>query len=265
MVKRLILVILLVILIAAVILVLARVFRSSPASQEQMPGPAQTSAPAPSALPSPDDAFVDLRLAMVDQQIEARGVKDPAVLEVMRRVPRHRFVPTDMASQAYEDHPLPIGYGQTISQPYIVALMTEALEVGPGDRVLEIGTGSGYQAAILEEIGAEVYSVEIIPELAQQAGERLRTLGYEKAQVLNADGYFGWQELAPYDAIIVTAAPDHLPQPLVSQLRDGGRLIVPIGPQGAVQTLWLFEKAGEEVQASNLGEVLFVPLTGSGH
>jgi protein-L-isoaspartate(D-aspartate) O-methyltransferase len=160
---------------------------------------------------------------------------------------------------------LPIGFGQTISQPYIVALMTEALKINPGDRVLEVGTGSGYQAAILAELGADVYSVEILPELAQQAAERLRSLGYEKLQVLNADGYFGWQEHAPYDAIIVTAAPDHLPQPLVSQLRDGGRLIVPIGPQGAVQTLWLFEKAGGEVQATNLGEVLFVPLTGSGH
>ena len=265
MVKRLVLVILPVILIAAVILALSRAFRSLPASQGRIPVPDYTPTPAPSAVPSPADAFVDLRLAMVSQQIEARDVKDPGVLEVMRRVPRHRFVPADMVSQAYKDHPLPIGYGQTISQPYIVALMTEALKIKPGDRVLEIGTGSGYQAAILAELGAEVYTVEIIPELAQQAGERLRSLGYEKAQVLNADGYFGWQDHAPYDAIIVTAAPDHLPQPLVAQLREGGRLIVPIGPQGAIQTLWLFEKREGEVQASNLGEVIFVPLTGSGH
>jgi len=264
MVKRLVLVILLVILIAAVIVVLSRVFRSPSGTQGQTVGPTHTPTLAPSAIPS-DDASAEPRLAMVSQQIEGRGVKDTAVLEVMRRVPRHKFVPANVVSAAYEDHPLPIGYGQTISQPYIVALMTEALKIKPGDKVLEIGTGSGYQAAILADLGAEVYTVEIIPELAQQAGERLRSLGYEKVQLLNADGYFGWQEHAPYDAIIVTAAPDHLPQPLISQLRDGGRLIVPIGPQGAVQTLWLFEKQGEDVKASNLGEVLFVPLTGSGH
>jgi protein-L-isoaspartate(D-aspartate) O-methyltransferase len=264
MVKRLLIAVLLVTLIAAVIVVLVRVFRSPSGAQGQTIGVAHTPTLTPSAIPSAD-ASAELRLAMVSQQIEGRGVKDTAVLEVMRRVPRHRFVPADMVSAAYEDHPLPIGYGQTISQPYIVALMTEALKIKPGDKVLEIGTGSGYQAAILADLGAEVYTVEIIPELAQQAGERLRGLGYEKVQVLNADGYFGWQEHAPYDAIIVTAAPDHLPQPLISQLRDGGRLIVPIGPQGAVQTLWLFEKRGGDVEASNLGEVMFVPLTGSGH
>jgi len=220
---------------------------------------------APGSLPAEDPALAAARHEMVQAQIYGRGVTDTAVLSAMESVPRHLFVPDDSLSEAYADHPLPIGYGQTISQPYIVALMTEALKLKPGDRVLEIGTGSGYQAAILAELGADVYTVEILPELAQQAAERLRSLGYEKVQVLNADGYFGWQEHAPYDAIIVTAAPDHLPQPLVSQLRDGGRLIVPIGPQGAVQTLWLFEKSGGEVQASNLGEVLFVPLTGSGH
>jgi protein-L-isoaspartate(D-aspartate) O-methyltransferase len=219
----------------------------------------------PAATLTPSDRFADARLAMVRNQIEGRGVKDPAVLNVMRRVPRDRFVPSDMLAAAYEDHPLPIGYGQTISQPYIVALMTEALKIKPGDRVLEIGTGSGYQAAILAELGAEVYTVEIIPELAKQAEERLRSLGYENIRVLNADGYFGWQDHAPYDAIIVTAAPDHMPQPLASQLREGGRLIVPIGPQGAVQTLWLFEKQKGELQATNLGQVMFVPLTGQGH
>jgi protein-L-isoaspartate(D-aspartate) O-methyltransferase len=264
MVKRVVLVILSVILIAAVIVVLARVFRSPPGTQGQTIGSTHVPTLASSAIPSAD-ASTELRLAMVSQQIEGRGVKDTAVLEVMRRVPRDRFVPANVVSAAYEDHPLPIGSGQTISQPYIVALMTEALKTKPGDKVLEIGTGSGYQAAILADLGAEVYTVEIIPELAQQAGERLRSLGYEKVQLLNADGYYGWEQHAPYDAIIVTAAPDHLPQPLISQLRDGGRLIVPIGPQGAVQTLWLFEKHGDDVQASNLGEVLFVPLTGSGH
>ncbi len=163
--------------------------------------------------------------------------------------------------QAYGDHPLPIGFGQTISQPYIVALMTEALALEPGARMLEIGTGSGYQAAVLAAMGMEVYTVEIIPELAQQAQERLHRLGYTKVQVRNADGYFGWPDHAPYDAILVTAAPDHLPQPLVEQLRPGGRLVVPIGPVGAVQTLWLFEKEDDgELRATNLGPVRFVPL-----
>ncbi len=231
------------------------------------PTPVLTSAPAEATAPadaSPEPE-AEARLVMVREQIEARGVRDRAVLEVMRRVPRHRFVPPDMLHVAYADHPLPIGYGQTISQPYIVALMTESLAIKPGDRVLEIGTGSGYQAAILAELGAEVYTVEILPPLAAQAEERLRNLGYDDIQVLNADGYFGWQEHAHYDANIVTAAPDHLPQPLVGQLREGGRLVVPIGPQGAVQTLWLFEKHGNDLQATNLGEVLFVPLTGEGH
>jgi protein-L-isoaspartate(D-aspartate) O-methyltransferase len=265
MVKRLILPILLVILVAAVIAALVRAFQTSSSLTLQVPGPVDTPTPAAAISPFPTDVSSALRLAMVSQQIEGRGVKDQAVLEVMRRVPRHRFVPADVVSMAYEDHPLPIGYGQTISQPYIVGLMTEALKVKPGDRVLEIGTGSGYQAAILAELGAEVYTIEILPELAQQAAERLRSMGYEKVQVRNADGYFGWPDHAPYDAIIVTAAPDHLPQPLVSQLRDGGRLIVPIGPQGAVQTLWRFDKSEGEIKASNLGEVMFVPLTGSGH
>jgi protein-L-isoaspartate(D-aspartate) O-methyltransferase len=199
---------------------------------------------------------------MVEEQIAQRGVSDPAVLEVMRRVPRHRFVLPEYLDVAYGDHPLPIGLGQTISQPYIVALMTEALRVGPGARVLEIGTGSGYPAAVLAELGVEVYTVEIIPQLADQAAARLAALGYDRVKVLTADGYFGWAEHAPYDAIIVTAAPDHLPQPLVSQLKDGGRLVIPIGPTGSYQTLWLFEKRGDELQATNLGDVRFVPLTG---
>ena len=202
---------------------------------------------------------------MVTWQIEGRGVSDPAVLDAMRRLPRHLFVPDQYISAAYEDHPLPIGYGQTISQPYIVGLMSQALHVQPGQRVLEIGTGSGYQAAVLAEMGAEVFTVEIVPELAQQATQRLSDMGYKTVQVRQADGYFGWQDHAPYDAIIVTAAPDHMPQPLAAQLREGGRLIVPIGPQGAIQTLWQFEKRDGELQATNLGDVTFVPLTGAGH
>jgi protein-L-isoaspartate(D-aspartate) O-methyltransferase len=171
-------------------------------------------------------------------------------------------VPEDMVALAYEDHPLPIGYGQTISQPYIVALMTQTIYPTPGMRVLEIGTGSGYQAAVLAELGMEVYTIEIIPELAQQADQRLDELGYTNIHTLNADGYFGWQEFAPFDAVMVTAAPDHLPQPLANQLIEGGRLVIPIGPVGFLQTLWVFEKVGGELQATNLGGVTFVPLTG---
>ena len=212
--------------------------------------------------PSPEDEFVETREAMVAMQIEARGVTDQEVLRAMRTVPRHEFVLEEYISQAYADQPLPIHQGQTISQPYIVALMSELLEVQPGERVLEIGTGSGYQAAVLAEMGVEVYTVEIIPELADEARQRLDRLGYTQIQSLNADGYFGWPEYAPFDAIIVTAAPDHLPQPLANQLAEGGRLVIPIGPVGAFQTLWLFEKVNGELEASNQGDVRFVPLTG---
>lgn len=208
------------------------------------------------------DLYTEERIQMVQQQIEARGVQDPSVLDSMRIVPRHEFVLEQYLGFAYDDSPLPINHGQTISQPFIVAWMTELLEVNPGDRVLEIGTGSGYQAAILAEMGLEVYSIEIIPELSQEAQQRLNQLGYHQVKILNADGYFGWESFAPYDAIIVTAAPDHLPQPLILQLKEGGRLVIPIGPVGAVQTLWLFEKIEGEMQATNLGGVRFVPLTG---
>jgi protein-L-isoaspartate(D-aspartate) O-methyltransferase len=209
-----------------------------------------------------EDVMTEAREDMVASQIEARGIEDPAVLSAMRAVPRHEFVLPRMIDHAYEDTPLPIDYGQTISQPYIVALMTESLNLEPGMRVLEIGTGSGYQAAVLAEMGMDVYTVEIIPELGQLARQRLENLGYAQINTLIADGYFGWEQYAPYDAILVTAAPDHLPQPLVNQLVKGGRLIVPIGPVGAVQTLWLFENSTGELQATNLGAVRFVPLTG---
>ncbi|MGB9521993.1 MAG: protein-L-isoaspartate(D-aspartate) O-methyltransferase, partial [Anaerolineales bacterium] len=166
--------------------------------------------------------------------------------------------------QAYEDHPLPIGYGQTISQPYIVAWMTELLELKPAQKVLEIGSGSGYQAAILAQLGyVDVYSVEIVPQLAKEAQDRLRRLGYTKVHLKQGDGYFGWQEYAPYDAILVTAAPDHLPPPLIAQLKDGGRLVIPIGPPGSYQTLWKFVKHGNQLQGYDLGGVIFVPLTGA--
>lgn len=212
--------------------------------------------------PQPDQ-FTNDRLRMVSDQIEARGVQDPLVLEAMRIVARHLFVPNELLSQAYADHPLPIGFGQTISQPYIVAIMTESLGLKPGSKVLEIGTGSGYQAAVLAQMGVEVYTIEIIPELAQRSKSDLVEAGYTDIHLLNADGYFGWKEYAPFDAIIVTAAPDHLPQPLANQLEEGGKLVIPIGPIGAVQTLWLFEKINGELQATNLGGVRFVPFTRS--
>jgi protein-L-isoaspartate(D-aspartate) O-methyltransferase len=182
----------------------------------------------------------------------------------MQTVQRHRFVPDEYLDRAYADHPLPIGYGQTISQPYIVALMTELLELDRGGRVLEIGTGSGYQAAVLGEITEEVYTIEIIPELAKSAATRLAELGYDNVVTTQGDGYFGWEDYAPYDAIIVTAAPDHLPQPLVGQLKDGGYIVVPIGPPGGYQSLWRFTRSGDELTAENLGGVRFVPLTGPG-
>jgi len=211
--------------------------------------------------PTPDP-YLDRRDRMVKDDIEGRGISNQAVLEAMRTVPRHAFVLSEYLAQAYDDHPLPIGYGQTISQPYIVAEMTEILQVNPGDRVLEIGTGSGYQAAILAQMGVEVYTVEIITALADRAEDVLIGMGYTNVHVLKADGYFGWEEYAPYDGILVTCAPDHLPQPLLGQLKeDGGRLVIPIGPVGDVQTLWLFEKNGEDLKTTNLGGVIFVPLT----
>jgi protein-L-isoaspartate(D-aspartate) O-methyltransferase len=191
------------------------------------------------------------------------SVQDAVVIEAMRTVPRHAFVPTERLPLAYNDHPLPIGYGQTISQPSLVALMTALLEVDPGDRVLEIGTGSGYQAAILAELTDQVYSVEIVPELAGIARAVLDALGYADSVTLKrADGYFGWEGYAPFDAIIVTAAPDHLPRPLVNQLDpDGGRMVIPIGPVGDVQTLWLVTRDGDDVAMERLIEVMFVPFT----
>jgi protein-L-isoaspartate(D-aspartate) O-methyltransferase len=210
---------------------------------------------------APADVHRADRTKMVDLQIVARLISDEPTIAAMRAVPRHEFVPSAYVDQAYNDNPLPIGHGQTISQPYIVALMTQELGVEPGDKVLEIGTGSGYQAAVLAEMGVEVYTIEIIDELAVAAADRLQLLGYDVA-TLSADGYFGWEEHAPFDAIVVTAAPDHLPQLLVDQLAPGGRVVIPIGPIGAVQTLWRFEVDDDgEVIGENLGAVRFVPFT----
>jgi protein-L-isoaspartate(D-aspartate) O-methyltransferase len=202
---------------------------------------------------------------MVLNTIKGRGVQDPDVLRAMRSVQRHQFVPDEYREMAYADRPLPIGYGQTISQPYIVAWMTELLELAPGARVLEIGTGSGYQAAVLAELPeVDVYTIEIVPQLAEQARQRLTRLGYTGIDAKQDDGYYGWPEHAPFDAVIVTAAPDHLPQPLVEQLAEGGRLVIPIGPPGSYQSLWQFVKADDGLQARNLGGVAFVPFTGPG-
>ena len=207
----------------------------------------------------------EARLDMVKDTIALRGVTDPDVLRAMRTVPRHRFISPDYLGQAYADHPLPIGFGQTISQPYVVAWMTELLELKPGDKVLEIGTGSGYQAAVLAELGyVEVYTLEIVPELAGEADRRLKDLGYTQVHVMQGDGYYGWPEYAPFDAIIVTAAPDHLPAPLAGQLAEGGRLVVPIGPPGGYQSLWKFIQEHGELKAYDMGGVAFVPFTGAG-
>lgn len=197
---------------------------------------------------------------MVTEQIERRGVRDEAVLRAMRWVPRHHFVPSSRQSQAYEDRPLSIGYNQTISQPYIVAFMTEALELDGSERVLEIGTGSGYQAAILAETAQEVYTIEIVPELAALAERTLVDQGYGAVQVRAGDGYRGWPEAAPFDAIMVTAAPDHIPDPLIEQLAPGGRLILPVGRD--VQNLILLHKTAEGLVREAVLPVRFVPMTG---
>lgn len=190
---------------------------------------------------------------------------DPAVLGALERAPRHEFVPQALRPEAYADRPLPIGEGQTISQPYIVAIMTHLLGVGPGARVFELGTGSGYQAAVLAELGARVYSVEIVPELASRARETLERLGYREVRVRAGDGYLGWPEEAPFDGILVTAAGDHVPQPLVDQLRPGGRLVMPVGPAVGVQQLQVLEKTADgRLSPREVLPVRFVPITG-GH
>jgi len=214
------------------------------------------------ALPASSDPYSAARRRMVEMDMKARDITDARVLAIMDKVPRHRFVLPQDTEQAYADMPLPIGYGQTISQPYMVALMTQLLNIKQGDKILEIGTGSGYQAAVLAELTDQVYTVEIITELAESAAKRLSELGYTQVHTRNADGYYGWEEYAPYDAIIVTAAPDHVPQPLVRQLKDGGRLVIPVGPQGTIQTLWMIEKQGDQVRSRQVLDVMFVPLTG---
>ncbi|MBU0561703.1 MAG: protein-L-isoaspartate(D-aspartate) O-methyltransferase [Bacteroidetes bacterium] len=210
-----------------------------------------------------EDPYYNQRLQMVQHQIENRGIKDSSTLKAMRNVKRHLFVPKGSIKYAYDDRPLPIGYGQTISQPYCVAYMTEILKPGTDHKVLEIGTGSGYQAAVLAEIVDSMFTIEIIEELGKSAKKRLKNLEYNNVQVKIEDGYYGWEAHAPFDAIVVTAASEYIPPPLLKQLKDGGRMVIPIGSPFMVQTLMLVEKKGDKITTTSLIPVRFVSFTRS--
>jgi protein-L-isoaspartate(D-aspartate) O-methyltransferase len=220
------------------------------------PLPGDSAGQPPAATPERGDEAA----RMVDRQLRGQGIADPRVLAAMRKVPRHAFVPADEQASAYDDRPLPIGFGQTISQPYIVAFMTEALALAPTDVVLEIGTGSGYQAAILGEIAREVYTIELLPELAERARRTLEAQGYRNVHVRAGDGYQGWPEQAPFPKIIVTAAPEEVPTALVDQLAVGGTLVVPVGPPGGVQELRVMKKTERGVVTARSLPVRFVPM-----
>ncbi len=207
-----------------------------------------------------DDHFKSQRDLMVEDQLVQRGISDKSVLEAMRKVPRHLLVPEKIREYAYQDMPLPIGEGQTISQPYIVAFMSELIKPYPDMRVLEIGTGSGYQAAVLAEIVKEVYTIEIFEGLGKRAAMDLKNIGYQNINVRIGDGYKGWPEEAPFDAIIVTAAPEEIPQPLIDQLKEGGRMIIPVGQEGKIQQLILGEKRNGKFRTRYLSSVQFVPF-----
>ena len=222
----------------------------------------QQESPPPPPKPKSIDHWAEKRAKMVSETIEARGVADPRVLAAMRRAPRHELVPEDIRMRSYEDTPLPIGWEQTISQPYIVAAMTEAAQLTDGEKVLEVGTGSGYQAMVLAELGdIEIYSIEIVEPLAKRTQELLEKLGYTKLHLRIGDGYRGWPEAAPFDAIIVTAAPEDVPKPLVEQLAVGGRLVIPVGRAGD-QQLKVIVKDAKGVTSETLFDVRFVPMTG---
>jgi protein-L-isoaspartate(D-aspartate) O-methyltransferase len=207
-----------------------------------------------------EDPYRNQRFRMVAYQIESRGVKNEAVLKAMRSVKRHLFVPEDEIGNAYRDSPLPIGYGQTISQPYIVGYMTEVIKPKPEHKVLEIGTGSGYQAAVLAEIVDSVFTIEIITELGESVIKRLKNLMYDNVEVKISDGYYGWKEHAPFDAIVVTAAAEYIPPPLIEQLKDGGKMVIPVGAPFRTQMLMLVEKKGGKVLTHSLFPVRFVPF-----
>jgi protein-L-isoaspartate(D-aspartate) O-methyltransferase len=206
------------------------------------------------------DKYQTMRMKMVNDQIVKRGIRNPLTIKAMEKVPRHLFVSSELMDRAYEDNPLPIGYDQTISQPFIVAYMTEIAKPSKWKKVLEIGTGSGYQAAVLAEIADTVYTIEIIPELAKQATARLAKMGYKNIITKQGDGYKGWKEHAPYDIIMVTAADDHIPQPLIDQLAENGRLVMPIGSPSSAQQLVLATKKGGKIEKKKLAMVRFVPL-----
>ncbi|MBI3132391.1 MAG: protein-L-isoaspartate(D-aspartate) O-methyltransferase [Acidobacteria bacterium] len=214
-------------------------------------------------IPTMEEAFASEREGMVREQLLPRGISHPGVLAAMGRVPRHAFVPEALRSQAYGDHPLPIGLGQTISQPFIVAFMTQALEPRPSDRVLEIGTGSGYQAAVLSTLVAQVYSMELLEPLARRAEGDLRRLGFRNVRVRCGDGYKGWPEEAPFDTIIVTCAPEQVPQPLIDQLKEGGRMIIPVGIREQQQLVLLHKRDGQLLRRAVL-PVRFVPMVPGG-
>jgi protein-L-isoaspartate(D-aspartate) O-methyltransferase len=219
-----------------------------------------------SALPSysmgASDEYMKERREMVEHDLKGRGIRDEKVLRAMSKIERHLFVDQKYRDEAYDDHPLPIDEGQTISQPYVVAMMTEALKLKPSDKVLEIGTGSGYQAAVLTEIVDKVYTIEIRKKLAEKAEKLLDTLGYENIEVKHDDGYYGWEKYAPFDAIIVTASANHIPPPLIKQLKEGGRLIIPLGSTLYFQVLTLATKKDDELKIRQMGPVAFVPMTG---
>ena len=240
--------------------ILALVLPIACGPSEPPPGNRATSAVRPGATPQEQDsaALAELREGMVRHQIEARGIRDPEVLRAMREVPRHLFVPEASPARAYGDSPLPIGLGQTISQPYIVAFMAEAADISPSDRVLEIGTGSGYGAAVLGELAEEVYTIEIIPELVGRARGVLTRLGYENVFLRAGNGWLGWPERAPFDAIVVTAAPDEVPPNLVDQLAVGGRIVVPVGD--LIQNLRVLEKTPVGLEELASLPVRFVPM-----
>ncbi len=208
------------------------------------------------------EEFAQQREQMVETQLKSRDIQSERVLEAMKKVPRHLFMPESVRQYAYVDSPVPIGQGQTISQPYIVGLMTQTVDPQPGDRALEVGTGSGYQAAVLGELVQEVYTIEIIPDLAERAEKALAESGFDNVEVRQGDGYQGWPEKAPFDIILITAAPEEIPQPLIDQLAEGGRLVVPVGAQGEIQTLTLLTKEKGEVKRTYITDVRFVPMTG---
>ncbi|MEE8453112.1 MAG: protein-L-isoaspartate(D-aspartate) O-methyltransferase [Thermoguttaceae bacterium] len=240
--------------------VVAVEFEAPPTPETSTPGTG-TSEAVQQTESTHETRYAEARRAMVQRQFAARDIKDPRVLKVMGRVGRHHFVPQTHRHMAYEDHPLPIGHNQTISQPYIVALMTQLVRLKPDGRALDIGTGSGYQAAVLAGLCKEVYSIEIVKPLAEEAGRRLQRLGYDNVTVRHGDGYRGWPKHAPFDAIIVAAAADDVPQPLIDQLAPGGRLVMPVG--NFFQELMLVEKLPDgTIRRKNLGGVAFVPMTG---